>query len=136
MVGAIPGEAKPHLWPRLLVVGAVATALLGFFAPGGVDGTGDAITRLVAGVVPAIPLLAQVSRKFKWICLIEGLLLIVIGFCGAIGGLFILIPSGVVLVIAAFAEQTASHWRARILGTTGAVILVATTAAFLTEIHW
>ena len=136
MTGAITGEARPQLWQRLLVVAAVAMALLGFFAPGEIDGTPDVVMRLVAGVIPAIPLLARAARTFTWTCLIEGPLLIVIGFCGAIGGLFILIPSAIVLIIAAFAGPTSSRWRARILATSGAVVIMVTTAGFLTEIHW
>lgn len=132
----IPSHAKPHVRQRLLVVLAMATALLGFFAADPVDGTGDAISRLVAGVLPAIPLLARNPRTFRKTCVIEGLTLIVIGFWLAIGGLFILIPSALVLILAAYAGPTSSRWHARILTTAGALIAVATGALWVTEIHW
>ena len=132
----IRAEERPHLRPRLLVIGATATALLGFFAPGEVDGRADVIFRVVVGAIPAIPLLARTPQTFRRICVIEGLLLIVIGFLGAIGGLFILIPSAMVLITAAFVNPNLSRWPARILGTIGAAVIVATTAAWLSEIHW
>ena len=132
----IPSYTKPHLRQRLLVVGAVATALLGFFAADPVDGTADAVVRLVAGVLPAIPLLARTSQTFRKTCIVEGLMLIVIGFWLAIGGLFILIPSALVLILAAYAGPTSSRWQARIFTTAGALVLIATAAASMTEIHW
>ena len=105
MAGGTLSEPRPRRWTRLLVAAAAIMPLLTMLALADGYSKGDVVFGLLAGVVPALPLVARTSLTFMWICLVEGPLLVVIGFWLAIGGLFILIPSAIALIVAGLAEM-------------------------------
>ncbi|WP_327358132.1 hypothetical protein [Streptomyces sp. NBC_01304] len=116
--GATPEPDKVHRRQRILVLVALATAVPGLLL-GGFSYFG-AVHILVAPWI-ALPLVTRQPRRFRSICLVTGLALIVVGVLGLLLGLFVYVPAALVLLCAT-ADPRSSRVRSRIaVGVAGGV---------------
>ena len=120
-------EVNLHWRPRLLLYAASMATILGAIATLRGSFQQEFWFSVVIGSVPMIPLLSTKSpRDFRRSCLIVGVPFFAIAVFLALAALFWLVPSALLVIIAAFANHPSRRLDGWIFGSIGVFVFIVT----------